>query len=138
MAPLQTRLDDIGLRRYFAAVVAGDMVTQGKPDPEIFLVAAAALRAEPARCVVFEDSPAGVLAASRAGMYAIAVCAPSGPVRGAHFTVGSLAEVFRALRVRTIARAARPGGISHITANVTTEIHSRLSRTVAGPGPIRR
>lgn len=110
VAWVETCLDAIGLRRYFGAVVGGDMVTRGKPDPEVFLVAAHQLRAQPARCVVFEDSPAGVTAASRAGMYTIAVCTPYTPpglARGAHFTVNSLAEVSRALRGRTAARAAR-------------------------------
>jgi beta-phosphoglucomutase len=109
---VETCLDAIGLRRYFDRIVAGDMVTRGKPDPEIFLVAAHQLRAQPGRCVVFEDSPAGVTAASRAGMYTIAVCTsytPPGLVHGAHFTVNSLAEVSHALRGRTFARAARRG-----------------------------
>jgi HAD superfamily hydrolase (TIGR01509 family) len=109
---VETCLDAIGIRRYFDRIVAGDMVTRGKPDPEIFLVAAHQLRAQPGRCVVFEDSPAGVTAASRAGMYTIAVCTaytPPGLVRGAHFTVNSLAEVSHALRGRTVARAARRG-----------------------------
>jgi HAD superfamily hydrolase (TIGR01509 family) len=110
---VETCLDAIGIRRYFDRIVAGDMVARGKPDPEIFLVAARQLRAQPARCVVFEDSPAGVTAASRAGMYTIAVCTsytPPGLTHGAHFTVNSLAEVSYALRGRTIARAARRGG----------------------------
>ena len=105
-------LHAIGIRRYFDRIVAGDMVAAGKPDPEIFLAAARQLRAQPARCVVFEDSPAGVTAASRAGMYTIAVCTaytPPGLAHGAHFTVNSLTEVSRALRGRTIARTARPG-----------------------------
>jgi HAD superfamily hydrolase (TIGR01509 family) len=107
---VETCLDAIGLRRYFDRVVAGDMVARGKPDPEIFLAAARQLHASPARCVVFEDSPAGVTAASRAGMYTIAVCTsytPPGLVHGAHFAVNSLAEVSHALRGRTIARASR-------------------------------
>ena len=85
---------------------------EAKPDPEIYLLAARQLRAQPARCVVFEDSPPGVTAASRAGMYTIAVCTaytPPGLAHGAHFTVNSLAEVSRALRGRTVARAARRG-----------------------------
>jgi beta-phosphoglucomutase len=109
---VETCLDAIGLRRYFDRIVGGDMVTRGKPDPEIFLVAAHQLRAQPARCVVFEDSPAGVTAASTAGMYTIAVCTaytPPGLAHGAHFTVNSLAEVSHALRGRTVARAARRG-----------------------------
>ena len=91
-------LDTIGVRHYFDGIVGGDMVARGKPDPEIFLLAARQLRAQPARCVVIEDSPAGVTAARRAGMRAIAVCTqytPPGLVQGAHLTVNSLAEVYR-------------------------------------------
>jgi len=53
-----------------------------------------------------------VTAASTAGMYTIAVCTaytPPGLAHGAHFTVNSLAEVSRALRGRSVARAARRG-----------------------------
>ena len=59
----------------FHAVVAGDdpRVRRGKPAPDIFLVAASALGADPARCAVVEDSPAGIAAARAAGMRAIAV-----------------------------------------------------------------
>jgi HAD superfamily hydrolase (TIGR01509 family) len=109
---VKTCLHAIGLLGYFDRVVAGDMVARAKPDPEIYLLAARQLRAQPARCVVFEDSPPGVTAASRAGMYTIAVCTaytPPGLVHGAHFTVNSLAEVSRALRGRTFDRAARRG-----------------------------
>jgi HAD superfamily hydrolase (TIGR01509 family) len=93
---VETCLDTIGIRRYFDDIVGGDMVARGKPDPEIFLLAARRLRVQPASCVVIEDSPAGVTAARRAGMRAIAVCTaytPPGMVRGAHLTVKSLAEV---------------------------------------------
>ena len=115
---VKTCLHAIGLLRYFDRVVAGDMVARAKPDPEIYLLAARQLRAQPARCVVFEDSPPGVTAASRAGMYTIAVCTaytPPGLVTGAHFAVNSLAEVSQALRGRTFARAAHrgPSGVGH-------------------------
>ena len=105
---VKTCLHAIGLLPYFDRVVAGDMVARAKPDPEIYLLAARQLRAQPAGCVVFEDSPPGVTAASRAGMYTIAVCTaytPPGLAQGAHFTVSSLAEVSHALRGRTVARA---------------------------------
>ena len=52
---------------FFSATVCGDMVTRCKPDPEIYLTAAAAWGAEPAECLVFEDAKAGIEAASRAG-----------------------------------------------------------------------
>eukprot|EP00177_Eucheuma_denticulatum_P000325 GFKZ01000560.1.p1 GENE.GFKZ01000560.1~~GFKZ01000560.1.p1 ORF type:complete len:223 (+),score=35.24 GFKZ01000560.1:92-760(+) len=57
----------------FDALVCGDDVKNGKPDPEIFLKAAAAIAAEPANCVVFEDAPAGLKAARLAGMKAVAL-----------------------------------------------------------------
>lgn len=57
----------------FDAIVCGDDVANGKPDPEIFLKAAKAIGAEPANCVVFEDAPAGCRAARLAGMKCVAL-----------------------------------------------------------------
>jgi beta-phosphoglucomutase len=59
--------------RYFAAVVTGDDVRHGKPNPEVFLTAAAKLGANPVKCVVFEDAVAGVEAAKAGGMRCVAV-----------------------------------------------------------------
>jgi beta-phosphoglucomutase-like phosphatase (HAD superfamily) len=56
------------------AVVGGDEGLPGKPDPAIFLEAAARLGVAPANCIVFEDAPFGIEAARRAGMRAVAVC----------------------------------------------------------------
>jgi len=60
---------------HFSAVVSGDHpeVRALKPAPDIFLVAARAIAGDPARCLVIEDSPAGVLAARAAGMSVIAI-----------------------------------------------------------------
>ncbi|HTY78714.1 MAG TPA: HAD family phosphatase [Candidatus Bathyarchaeia archaeon] len=66
-------LADAGLRRYFDVIVTADDVTYGKPDPEVYLLAAARLRVRPEMCVVFEDSLVGLEAARRAGMRAIGV-----------------------------------------------------------------
>lgn len=66
-------LDALGLHAFFGAVVSGDEVPLGKPDPAIFLRAAERLGVEPARCVVLEDAPAGVEGARRAGMRCIGV-----------------------------------------------------------------
>ena len=66
-------LDGLHLRDYFQTVVGAVDVSRGKPDPEIFLRAAENLGAVPADCVVFEDAPAGIEAARRAGMRCVVV-----------------------------------------------------------------
>jgi HAD superfamily hydrolase (TIGR01509 family) len=66
----------LGLRDAFALIVDGSEVTNGKPDPEAYLVTARKLGVRPEECVVIEDSHVGVLAAKRAGMYCIAVRNP--------------------------------------------------------------
>ncbi len=66
-------LDGLNLRSWFQAVVGGADVSRGKPDPEIFLRAAERLGVAPASCVVFEDAPAGIEAARRAGMSCVVV-----------------------------------------------------------------
>ncbi|MFZ0429197.1 MAG: HAD family phosphatase [Acidobacteriota bacterium] len=66
-------LEGLELRSYFQAVVTGEQVTRGKPDPEAFLLAARRLGLPPAACVVFEDSPSGVRAALRAGCRCVAL-----------------------------------------------------------------
>ena len=66
-------LDKCDIRRYFEATVAGDEVTRCKPDPEIYLTAAAKLGLAPEECVVFEDAEAGIEAAKHAGMKVVAL-----------------------------------------------------------------
>jgi pseudouridine-5'-monophosphatase len=62
----------------FDAIVVGDdpRIARGKPEPDIFLVAARELGADPADCVVLEDAPSGVAAARAAGMQVVAVPYP--------------------------------------------------------------
>ena len=75
-APLENidlLVDVFGIRRYFAAILSGDGLPAGKPDPSLFLQAAKSLQLPPDQCVVVEDAPAGVEAARRAGMVFIAV-----------------------------------------------------------------
>ncbi|MFF4296008.1 HAD-IA family hydrolase [Streptomyces vinaceus] len=67
----EARLREAGIG--FAELVAVDDVTRGKPDPEPFLLAAARLGVDPARCVVFEDAPAGLAAGRAAGMRTVAL-----------------------------------------------------------------
>ncbi len=66
-------LDHHGLRGRFDAVCGRDHVDRLKPEPDLFLLAAKRLELAPAACLVFEDSPNGVLAAGRAGMRCVAV-----------------------------------------------------------------
>ncbi len=64
-------LDVIGVLEWFDTVVGSDDTERHKPEPDVFLEAAQRLAAEPARCVVFEDSDLGIEAARRAGMHGI-------------------------------------------------------------------
>jgi HAD superfamily hydrolase (TIGR01509 family) len=66
-------LERLGVRAAFRAVVSGEDVANGKPDPETYLRAAALLGAGPAECVALEDTFHGVAAARAAGMHAVAV-----------------------------------------------------------------
>jgi beta-phosphoglucomutase-like phosphatase (HAD superfamily) len=66
-------LRGIGLLHHFPVVVTADDVTYGKPNPEVYTLAARRLRADPAQCLVFEDSVVGIHAARAAGMRAIGV-----------------------------------------------------------------
>jgi beta-phosphoglucomutase len=62
-----------GLEKYFDVILTAESISHSKPDPEIFLKTAFKLKANPAECVVFEDSIFGVKAAKSANMGCIAV-----------------------------------------------------------------
>lgn len=64
-------LDQLGRRDRFQAVITGADVTRGKPDPQVFQLAADGLRLPADRCAVIEDAPAGIAAARAAGTLAI-------------------------------------------------------------------
>ena len=66
-------LQRLGIRELFPVVVGSQDTERGKPEPDLFLLAAARLGVDPAECVVFEDAPAGIEAARRAGMKAVDV-----------------------------------------------------------------
>ena len=70
-APVALR--EVGVAGGFAAIITGDMVDRGKPDPDIYLEAANALAVCPTGCLALEDSPNGVKAAKAAGMRCVAV-----------------------------------------------------------------
>src|SRR5581483_6312396 len=70
---LELILDLTGTRTLFQAVIAMEDTQRGKPDPEVFLLAATKLKVPPRRCIVFEDAPVGVQAAKAGGMAAVGV-----------------------------------------------------------------
>lgn len=98
-AVIRTVLAMRDLHRHFPVAVSSQDVTRGKPDPDIFLLAAQKLGAEPACCVVIEDSAMGVAAAKAAGMRVIGITnsLPAEQLRQADAVVSSYAEIGRLL-----------------------------------------
>jgi HAD superfamily hydrolase (TIGR01509 family) len=89
-------LRSIGLWTAFDTVVSGDDVQHGKPDPEIYLLAAERLGVRPERCLAIEDSPNGVQSARSAGMAVLGVRTQYTAhlhLDGVERTVDSLAEL---------------------------------------------
>jgi HAD superfamily hydrolase (TIGR01509 family) len=66
-------LSILGFESYFSAIVTAEDVTIGKPDPQVFLVAASRIQRPPECCVVFEDAFVGIEAAKAGGMRVIGV-----------------------------------------------------------------
>lgn len=72
-------LEKCRIGEFFDVRISGDRVTRCKPDPEIYLTAAAALGMAPAECVVFEDAKAGIESARRAGVGRVVALATTLP-----------------------------------------------------------
>ena len=70
---IERNLAQSGLRKYFDAIVGGDMVERGKPAPDIFLRAATAIQTAPADCYVFEAGYNGLRGASAAGCMSVMI-----------------------------------------------------------------
>lgn len=90
----------------FDVVVTGDQVTEPKPAPDIYIEAARRLRVDPRHCVALEDSEAGILAASRAGMVPLLVPdlkEPTDEATGAAFRVLESLHEARELLVEHLA-----------------------------------
>jgi beta-phosphoglucomutase family hydrolase len=92
---IQMILNELGITDCFQATVFGREVKEGKPDPQVFLAAAAKLDVKPQNCIVIEDAVAGVKAAKAAGMRCIAVTNshPATKLVEADFIVDSLVLV---------------------------------------------
>ena len=70
-------LSRLGISEYFDSITSGNDVKRGKPSPDIFLLAAERIGAEPSECLVVEDSENGVRAAKAAGMTALGYVNPT-------------------------------------------------------------
>jgi beta-phosphoglucomutase len=70
---IQTILEALAIGKCFDAVASSEDVQRGKPDPQVFLAAAAKVAVPPQRCIVVEDAPAGIEGGRRAGMRTIGV-----------------------------------------------------------------
>ena len=66
-------VERLGAEHWFNALVTGKDVTKGKPDPQVFLIAAHKLGVPPEKCAVVEDAPVGIRAANAAKMASIAL-----------------------------------------------------------------
>ena len=73
---VEGHLNRLGLFSYFDTIQAREDVLRTKPEPDLFLSALSTLNVRPEQAVVFEDSPNGVLAARRAGIFVVAVPNP--------------------------------------------------------------
>ena len=97
-----SNLDRVNIRRFFDAVVTGDMVKNGKPSPDIFLEAGRRIGAEAGECIVCEDSYSGIEAASNAKMKPVFIPDRRIPTeetdRLAYATVSSLFEVIELIK----------------------------------------
>jgi len=88
-------IGSLGIKNYLQCMIAAEDVVRGKPDPQVFLLAAQGLGVEPGNCVVIEDAVAGVAAARSAGMYCLAVTTthPRGSLKEADLIVDTLEAV---------------------------------------------
>lgn len=96
-------LDGLDIRRCFKMVVGASDVRRGKPYPDVFLQAALGCSAGPHQCLVFEDAPLGVEAASRAGMPAVVLTTSGGRADFSGYgNVIAMGEDFRSFDLREL------------------------------------
>ena len=93
---IRHRLGHVGVLGYFRCIAGGDEVTHGKPDPALYLLAAARLGVAPEDCIAFEDSENGARAAQAAGVRVVIVPdlkpPPADVAARAHGVIDSLAD----------------------------------------------
>jgi beta-phosphoglucomutase-like phosphatase (HAD superfamily) len=104
---IRRKLELTGLLKYFGEnLFSATMIARGKPSPDLFLFAARRLATAPDRCLVIEDSPAGIEATRSAAMTPIGFCGGShcGPehaarlqARGAVLVIGDMRQLAAAM-----------------------------------------
>ncbi len=90
-------VDNLGLRSKFSVLQSSDEISQGKPDPEIYLLTCRKLNLPPEQCIVLEDSANGVIAGRRAGCYVIAVPSPQAKNHDFSLAQAVVADLFSAI-----------------------------------------
>ena len=92
---ITTALSLLGWEIYFPKIIAAEDVSKGKPDPQVFLLAAQKLHLSPDRCIVFEDALVGIQAAKAGGMKVVAVATthPASELTEADLVVDRLDEL---------------------------------------------
>lgn len=105
----------LGLLSYFDSIYGSDDVDQTKPDPELYLCVLDDLSVEPEEAIVFEDSPNGVQAAKRAGIFCVAV--PNAmtrdlPLENADLRLESLTEIPLQELIRKVESEKKTKGLS--------------------------
>ncbi len=88
-------VDKVQIRSFFDVIMDASHVTKGKPDPEIYLKTAQKLNFPPEKCIVMEDSLAGIESAQRAGMKVVAVLTtqPAERVKHADYQIKDFSEI---------------------------------------------
>lgn len=92
---ITTALQVLGLEKYFASIVSAEDVQAGKPDPQVFLLAADRVKRAPEHCLVFEDAQFGIDAALAGGMKVVGVATThaADKLTGAHRVVKRMDEL---------------------------------------------
>jgi len=88
-------LTSLEIKDYFDAIITAAEVKKGKPEPDVFLIAAKVLNIIPTNCLVIEDAPVGIEAAKRAGMISIALTTTHNKeeLLGAQLIIKDLTEI---------------------------------------------
>ncbi|HEX4605057.1 MAG TPA: HAD family phosphatase [Candidatus Angelobacter sp.] len=107
---VENTLEKFALRERFCAVVAGDDVARGKPDPELFLLAARGMRIAAENILVCEDAVSGAVAARAAGMRCLAIAGNGTAAKFKEAGAGMVVEDFSQVKMNAVqqlfARAA--------------------------------